>query len=156
MRSPRPYLIRATIDWIVDNDCIPHLLVAADVEGVAVPRAHVKDGRIVLNVSARAVRGFHCGDDEVSFDSRFGGQPFHVVVPMEAILAVYARETGAGLAFRGEGVSGNFPVQRDESEERLHEVDDKPTLRTVDVEPSRRHPKSGGGGKGRPKLTVVD
>ncbi len=108
MRSPRPYLIRALIDWIVDNDWTPHLLVAADVDGVVVPREHVREDRIVLNISARAVRHFACEDAAVSFDSRFGGRAFHVVLPLEAVLAVYARESGAGLAFQGSNVSGSF------------------------------------------------
>ena len=159
MRSPRPYLIRALIDWIVDNGWTPHLLVAADVEGVAVPRGYVKDERIVLNVSARAVRGFDCGDEAVSFDSRFGGQPFHVVVPLEGILAVYARETGGGLAFQGAAVSGSFPVPTDGTD---GEQGYRPGLRTVEAESSSeaesgdQRPKSPGDAKGPPKLTVVD
>lgn len=99
MTSSRPYLIRALLEWIADNDSTPHLLVAADVDGVAVPREHVKDGRIVLNVSAKATRNFRLGDDVVEFDSRFNGKPFHVVAPLGAVAAVYAKESGEGMAF---------------------------------------------------------
>ena len=144
MRSPRPYLIRALIDWIVDSDWTPHLLIAADAEGVVVPRDHVKDDRIVLNVSARAVRGFVCSDDTLSFDSRFGGRAFHVVVPLEAVLAVYARETGAGLAFQGDNVAGSFP-----SPETAADTGPGPAGDTTP-------PDRPGSARGKPKLTLVD
>lgn len=142
MRSPRSYLIRALIDWIVDNDWTPHLLIAADVEGVVVPRDHVREGRIVLNVSARAVRNFVCADAAVSFDSRFGGRAFHVVLPPEAVLAVYARESGAGLAFHGSNVSGSFDPKREASSTA---PDDPPPA-----------PRSPSGDRGRPTLTVIE
>ena len=145
MRSPRPYLIRALIDWIVDSDWTPHLLIAADVEGVVVPRDHVEDDRIVLNVSARAVRGFVCSDDTVSFDSRFGGRAFHVVVPLEAVLAVYARESGAGLAFQGSNVAGSFPSPETTA-------DTGPGPAAGDTTPPDRPGSTGG----KPKLTLVD
>ena len=143
MGSPRPYLIRALIDWIVDNGWTPHLLIAADAEGVVVPRDHVKDDRIVLNVSARAVRGFACSDEAVSFDSRFGGRAFHVVVPLEAVLAVYARESGAGLAFQGSNVAGSFP-----SPETGTDTGPGPVGDTTP-------PDRPGGARGKPKLTLV-
>ena len=144
MGSPRPYLIRALIDWIVDNDWTPHLLIAADAEGVAVPRDHVKDDRIVLNVSARAVRGFVCSDEAVSFDSRFGGRAFHVAVPLEAVLAVYARESGAGLAFQGSNVAGSFPSPEPGTDTGPGPVGDTTP------------PDRPGGARGKPKLTLVD
>ena len=167
MRSPRPYLVRALVDWIVDNDWTPHLLVAADVEGVSVPREHVKEGRIVLNISARAVRRFDCADEVVSFDSRFGGRAFHVVVPLEGIVAVYARETGAGLAFSGHGVSGSFPTPEptpepipeptSEPTPEQEVADGTPRLRPVDAQENPTVGPSGARNpKAPPKLTVVD
>ncbi len=154
MRPHRPYLIRALIDWIVDNGWTPHLLIAADVDGVEVPRDHVQDGRIVLNISARAVRGFVCADDAVSFDSRFGGRPFHVVAPMAGVVAVYARENGAGLAFQGSHVSGGFAAAAPATDAAGTNPSASPTGRREETPPdSRRPPRAKRGG---PKLTVID
>ena len=51
MNSSRPYLVRALYEWIVDNDCTPHLLVNAEFPGVRVPPGYANDGQIVLTVS---------------------------------------------------------------------------------------------------------
>ena len=99
MNSSRPYLINALIDWIADNDCTPFVIVAADVDGVEVPAEHVDGNRIVLNISPRAVRNFGIADGAMTFDSRFGGRPFRVVAPLAAVVAIYAKETGQGMAF---------------------------------------------------------
>lgn len=99
VKPSRPYFIRALIDWIVDSDCTPHLLILADAEGVVVPREHVREGRIVLNVSAAAVRNFQMDDNAISFDSRFRGQPFRIVAPLAAVAGVYAKENGQGMSF---------------------------------------------------------
>lgn len=158
MRSPRSYLIRALIDWIVDNDWTPHLLIAADAEGVVVPRDHVKDDRIVLNVSARAVRGFVCSEDRVCFDSRFGGRAFHVVVPPEAVLAVYARENGAGLAFQGANVAGSFPNPEPAAGAGpIEQTREGPSTRPdgaakAQDRPGATHTRQ----RGKPKLTVIE
>ena len=102
MKPRRPYLLRAMHEWICDSDCTPHLVVDATAEGVDVPRAYVKDGKIVLNVSMSANAQLNLGSDEVSFSGRFGGASMHVRVPIAAVLAIYARETGQGLVFSDE------------------------------------------------------
>ena len=99
MTSSRPYLIRAVHEWIADNGLTPQMLVDARVEGVVVPAHCVENGRIVLNVSASAVRGFCIGRDLVEFDARFSGTGFHVELPVRAVLAVVARENGVGMSF---------------------------------------------------------
>lgn len=101
MKAQRPYLLRALYEWIVDSGCTPHLLVDATFRGVSVPPSAVADGRVVLNVAPEAVRGFLLGDLEIEFQCRFGGVAHPVVVPMDAVLAIYARENGAGMAFEG-------------------------------------------------------
>lgn len=102
MNSSRPYLLRALYEWIVDNDCTPHVIVDADAPGVDVPRDYVKDGQIVLNLSPSAVIELQLADDCVSFNGRFGGKPTDVFMPMAAILGIYARENGQGMAFEPE------------------------------------------------------
>lgn len=102
MKPRRPYLMRAIHEWISDSLCTPHLVVDADVPGVEVPRHYVKDGKIVLNVSWNATANLRLGNDEVSFSGRFGGASMAVRVPIAAVLAIYARETGQGMIFADE------------------------------------------------------
>lgn len=98
-RSRRPYLIRAIYDWATDNGFTPHLLVAADVEGVSVPREYVQEGRITLNISPMAVQSLDLQADPIWFSARFGGRACEVMVPVGAVLAVFARENGEGIVF---------------------------------------------------------
>ena len=103
MSSNRPYLLRALYEWIGDNDMTPHVLVDATQDGVQVPKAAVKYGRVVLNIAARAVAGLDMGNRELRFKARFGGVSHSVVVPMAAILAIYAQETGQGMMLPEDG-----------------------------------------------------
>ncbi|KRG69170.1 ClpXP protease specificity-enhancing factor [Pseudoxanthomonas dokdonensis] len=98
MTSYRPYLLRALAEWIADNDMTPHLLVDATQPGVQVPASTVKEGKVVLNIAQRAVQGLHIDNHSVSFSARFGGVSFPVMVPMSAVVAIYSRETGQGMA----------------------------------------------------------
>ena len=98
MTSHRPYLLRALNDWIADNGMTPHLLVDATRPGVQVPTQAVSDGKVVLNIAERAVARLLIDNDAVSFTARFGGVSHPVVVPISAVLAIYARETGQGMA----------------------------------------------------------
>ncbi len=99
MKPSRPYLIKALQEWLLDNDCTPHLAVDVAVKGVMVPEQFISDGQIVLNISPSAVQNFLLDDQAISFNARFGGVPMNVYVPMAAVLAVYARENGAGMGF---------------------------------------------------------
>ncbi|MAA75410.1 MAG: ClpXP protease specificity-enhancing factor [Salinisphaeraceae bacterium] len=100
LTSRRPYLIRAIYDWILDNDLTPHLLVAADAQGVEVPAQFVtEEGKITVNISPSAVHGLDLGNGYISFSARFSGQPYDVHVPPGAVLALYARENGEGMLF---------------------------------------------------------
>ena len=99
MNSSRPYLVRALYEWIVDNDCTPHLLVNAEYPDVRVPAGSANDGQIVLNVSPGAVRNLHMDNEAVGFEGRFGGVPHSLYIPTGAMLAIYARENGQGMVF---------------------------------------------------------
>ncbi len=98
MSSQRPYLLRALYEWIADNGMTPHVLVNAGMTGVRVPVHAVKDGRIVLNIAERAVAKLELGNDVLRFTARFAGVSQVVSVPLEAVIAIYARETGQGMA----------------------------------------------------------
>lgn len=102
MKSRRPYLLRAMHEWISDSNCTPHIVVDAGVAGVEVPRQYVRDGKIVLNISWSATAQLTLGNDEISFSGRFGGSPMTVRIPLDALLAIYARETGQGMIFTEE------------------------------------------------------
>jgi stringent starvation protein B len=105
MSSNRPYLLRALYEWIGDNDMTPHLLVDATREGVLVPLSGVKDGRVVLNIAARAVSQLELGNRDIRFLARFGGVSQSVIVPVSAVLAIYAQETGQGMMLPEDGAT---------------------------------------------------
>lgn len=96
--STKPYLIRALHEWCTDNGYAPHIAVAVD-ERTLVPREFVRNGEIVLNLSALATHRLQIGNDLVSFQARFGGVAREISIPVENILSIYARETGQGMAF---------------------------------------------------------
>ncbi|MEX0872838.1 MAG: ClpXP protease specificity-enhancing factor [Aquisalimonadaceae bacterium] len=99
MTSSRPYLIKALYDWIVDNGLTPYLLVDASGEGLQAPMEYADNGRLVLNVSPRAVRALDLGMQDIAFSGRFGGRAMDVRVPTNAVMAIYARENGQGMLF---------------------------------------------------------
>lgn len=112
MTPLKPYLIRAINEWIVDNDYTPHLLVDANYRNTVVPRQFVEDGKIVLNIRPQAVQGLSLGNDDILFNARFSGTPMRIVVPVAAVLAIYAKENGKGMVFEPEEDSHNEPPER--------------------------------------------
>ncbi|MGA8205311.1 MAG: ClpXP protease specificity-enhancing factor [Woeseiaceae bacterium] len=117
-RSKRPYLIRAMHEWMADNGHTPHIVVDAAVDGVNVPREHVKDGRIILNISESAAHNLKLTNTAVSFRARFSGVPYDVWVPMKSVLGIYARETGQGMIFSHDAEAVATPVADDPEESR--------------------------------------
>lgn len=97
MTSNRPYLIRAVHEWISDNGMTPYLLVDANVPGVQVPASAIKDGRVVLNVASRAVTQLEMGNHLIRFHARFSGVSQSIELPVAAVQAIYAQETGQGM-----------------------------------------------------------
>lgn len=102
MTARRPYMLRAVYEWLVDNQLTPHLVVDAEQPGCQVPFEFVKDGQIVLNIAPSAVGNLQLANDRVEFNARFSGKPHRVYVPMIAVVALYARENGAGTIFEDE------------------------------------------------------
>jgi stringent starvation protein B len=100
--SRRPYLLRAMHELMIDCGHTPHAIVDATQPGVQVPTAFVKEGRIVLNVSPGATQALLIGPDVMEFNARFGGVSHYVRVPLNAVLGIYARETGEGMVFADE------------------------------------------------------
>lgn len=135
MTSSRPYLIRALYEWIVDNDCTPHLLVNAEHSGVRVPEGFASDGQIVLNVAPSAVRHLEMDNQAVSFEGRFGGVPHSLHVPAAAVMAIYARENGQGMVFEAEPAPPDETPSSDGSGEAIHSTRppsaSRPSLKVV-------------------------
>jgi stringent starvation protein B len=109
MTSNRPYLLRAMYEWIADNGMTAYILVDANAPGVRVPKAVIKDGRVVLNVAARAVAQLELGADRVRFMARFSGVSQAVEAPIGAVLAIYAQENGQGMMFPAENTAAPQP-----------------------------------------------
>jgi len=130
MTSSRPYLVRAMYQWIVDNGTTPYLLVDADAnaESSQLPTEHIQDGKIVLNIAPMAISGLVLGDEEITFNARFSGKPRSIHVPIQAVLAIYARENGQGMMFtEDDGALANESEGDDEPDPDKP----KPTLRVV-------------------------
>ena len=141
MTSHRPYLLRALYEWIADNGLTPHLLVDATRPGVRVPTHAVKDGRIVLNIAERAVAHLQMDNDDVRFSARFGGVSHAVIVPIDAVLAVYARENGQGMELPPD-IAAQGSTAPAQSVESASESDDTPP---DDEPPSSEPPPKRGG-----------
>ena len=164
MTPTRPYFLRAIYDWIVDNECTPYLAVYADAPGVEVPREYVENGEITLNISPTAVANFHMNNDLVQFNARFNGISQTISVPIAAVLGVFAKENGQGMAFPEEpgyeqdilqdGVEIHDDVDnavKDDKPLNLSSVEKNQQQDDDDPEPPSPPPAS----KGRPQLKVV-
>ena len=127
MSSHRPYLLRALVEWINDNGLTPHILVDAGMPGVQVPSSAVKDGRVVLNIAERAVVRLHIDNEAVTFTARFSGVSFPVQVPIQAVLAVYARETGQGMALPDDIIGSDATSEDDLPPDPPSSPDDTPS-----------------------------
>ena len=145
--STKPYLIRALHEWCTDNGYTPHIVVTVDANTV-VPRAHIHDGQITLNIGTLATNRLVLGNDYIEFQARFGGVTETIVVPVAAVSAIYARETGAGMGFEIQASSAypgsSEPAADPPGEAAAPDAPEQPD----DPPPSGSDPK-------RPRLTVV-
>ena len=99
MTSNRPYLLRALYEWITDNGLTPHILVDAEADGVNVPDHVIQKGKVVLNIADGATEQLVLDNEIIGFKARFSGNPYQIVIPMSAVVAIYARENGQGMMF---------------------------------------------------------
>ena len=112
-----PYLIRAIREWAMDNGLTPQLLIDAGVDGVVIPEGHVRDGKIVLNVHSQAVKALELGNEFITFSARFGGTSQAIKLPIQSVLAVFARENGQGIFFQEEETQHQMEQSAGDSEE---------------------------------------
>lgn len=102
MSSSRPYLIRSLYEWVLDNQCTPYVLVNAHYPDTVVPESFVEAGQIVLNLAPSAIRHLEMDNEKICFDGRFGGVAQQVWLPVQSVMAIYARENGQGMVFEVE------------------------------------------------------
>ena len=139
MRSNRPYLLKAFYEWIIDSDCTPYIAVDAHYSGVEVPQEFVTDGQILLNIAPRAVTNFDMNHQYISFTTRFGGIPIDLLVPVAAIVGIYAHENGQGMVFEPEDGPDNEPppvkgptvVTSTKKNKKSSKTRTKPSLRVI-------------------------
>ena len=125
MTTLKPYLIRAIYEWILDNNLTPYLLVDATNNNALLPQQFVEDGKIILNIRPEATYGLTLGNERIEFNAKFSGKPMGVVVPISAVLALYAKENGKGMVFEKEdnNLDDNPPPEKP--------TPTRPTLRVV-------------------------
>ena len=135
LTSNRPYLVRAIHEWLVDNNCTPHLVVFANSPGVTVPQQYIdKNGQIILNVSPSAVKDLFITNELVAFSARFNGVVNNINIPMGAVVGIYARENGQGMMFEYEAPeSPPEPPQSPEPENPVPPTEGpkRPSLKVV-------------------------
>ena len=137
--STRPYLIRALYDWCTDNGLTPYVAVLVD-DSVQVPREYVKNGEIVLNISFDATSSLKLGNEFIEFKARFAGTAREIMVPVNRVIAIYARENGQGMAFPvpvagGEEVPRSSPLSSVPAA-GAHADDDPKVVQLVTPEPA--------------------
>ncbi|WP_136417782.1 ClpXP protease specificity-enhancing factor [Herbaspirillum sp. ST 5-3] len=154
--STKPYLLRAIYEWCTDNGYTPYLAAAVDAH-TRVPREFVKNGEIVLNISFTATSGLKMDNDLIQFHARFGGVSREISIPVENVVAIYARENGQGMAFEVSASSADDEQVTDEAKtpslsavpQTQSEPNDAPS--TSEPDDNNDPPKKGG----RPTLTRI-
>ncbi len=151
--STKPYMIRALHEWCTDNGYTPHIVVQVDANTM-VPHAHIRDGQITLNVGSLATNRLVLGNDVIEFQARFSGATENIYVPVGAVTAIYARETGAGMGFEVEQATDIHAAAHDLETQALAATPEDPS-----VTPTNTAKAPGEGPKDpdpkRPKLTLV-
>jgi len=145
-------LIKGLLDWMVEEDLTPYLVVNAKRDGVQVPKAFVQDdGTITLNLSGHAIRNFAIEPDGLGFNSRFQGQPHSIWVPVGAILGLVSREASDGLWF-----PENQPRVADPSQVAFGDVSSETSAETDQLKDAHQDAGAVEKPRGRPNLTIVE
>ncbi len=130
MTSRKPYLIRGLYEWLLDNDVTPYILVDAGHEQTLIPKGIATDGKVVLNLAPSAIQNLEMTNQYLSFSARFSGVAEDIYCPMDAVLAIYARENGEGMMFGIEDT--DTPDSREKPEQhKAKEKKNRPGLKVV-------------------------
>lgn len=138
MTSSRPYLIRALYEWLVDNQHTPYLLVDATVFGTIVPKEHVNNGNIILNLTPEALQDLKMTNKLISFSARFDRGYMECKIPIPAVLAIYSSENGRGMFFNDDDLE-----------------DDPISTEVDDIDDDAGDDTDGGGAKGKSHLRII-
>jgi len=157
--STRPYLIRALHDWCTDNGFTPYIAVFVD-RSVQVPHEYVKNNEIVLNVGFEATSGLKLGNEFIEFKARFGGSARDIVVPIDHVVAIYARENGQGMAFpvpteSAPGESGGAAAESSVRGLRLASTEGEPAAAPTTPAPDEEPPEPPAPPGSRPSLKRI-
>ena len=134
LTSTKPYLTRALYEWMEDNGLTAEILVDVYVTGVEVPQQYVTNGHILLNIRSGAVKDLFITNEQLSFSARFGGVPMDILVPMEALLAIKARENGIGMSFANDEPpppGDKKPVKTNDKDAKAGDEKSRPSLKIV-------------------------
>ena len=96
--STKPYLIRGIYDWCMDSNLTPYII-AKIISEVKVPKSHIKNNEIILNLSLESTNKLIFDNNFISFSARFDGKNQDVFLPMKSIAGIYSKENGEGLFF---------------------------------------------------------
>ena len=140
--STKPYMLRALHEWCTDNGYTPQIVVQVDANTL-VPPAHVRDGQITLNIGALATNRLVIGNEAIEFQARFNGVTENIYVPIGAVTAIFARETGAGMGFEAQPSDSIDATINDNA------ADDMPQSPSSDDDDSKPPENK------RPKLSIV-
>ncbi len=149
-----PYLLRAMHQWMSDSGHTPHVIVDATRPGVEVPAAHVRNGRIVLNISLSATQHLSIGNDLLEFNTRFSGRIYHVKVPLSAVMGIFSRETNEGMVFAEHKHLVNAGIEIHPGQDAGMEGSDG-ELPEPDAPPPRPSAPEGAPARQRPSLKIV-
>lgn len=138
--STKPYLLRALYEWCVDNGLTPYLSVIVDAQ-TRVPMEYVRDGEIVLNIGPLATSRLHMGNETIECTARFSGSARELLIPVNAVAAIYARENGQGMSFEVQ------PASAESSAPVLAPLSAAPELSVAPESPDRPEPPPRSGGK---------
>jgi len=127
MTDNKPYLIRAIYEWIGDNDCTPYLYIDSEADGAKLPNMLIGDNPLVLNISPSACKDLLISNEAIAFQTRFSGMVFDVYLPMDAIIAIVAKENGQGMSF----MPVNKETSRATSQTKEQAAENKPGSKTA-------------------------
>jgi stringent starvation protein B len=137
--AQKPYVLRALFEWCVDNGYTPHIAVKVDSK-TQVPAEYVRGGEILLNISPNAVHKLQMGNDVVEFSARFSGVARQLSIPVANIYALYAKETGNGMAFDADGAK---PIIQSRAESEAVPTSNKPPAALPAPAPDPKKPSGG-------------
>lgn len=146
--SNKSYLVKAIYQWCIDCDYTPHVLAGVGYDGMSVPEEYVADGQIVFSLAKDATRSLEIGHDAVSFLATFDGSVIKINLPMDAIIAIYAHESGDGITFDEEDQIESIGLTEFVEDVPLSLIESTPDM-------GEKKDRSASSAKGKPNLTII-